>query len=124
MIIFKQEKNRKRIVGLDKKIFAREAFFIHNETTMDKKSTSQQTAAAAPKLSKEASIPVKKPQSISLKKEKQTLQPINLSREEIARCAYFISERRRELGWEGNEQTDWIDAEKQLLAKALEGLSK
>ena len=40
------------------------------------------------------------------------------SQEQIALRAYFISERRQQLGWEGNHVSDWIEAEQQLIAEA------
>lgn len=43
-----------------------------------------------------------------------------ISKDEIAMRAYFISERRHQLGWAGNEVTDWTQAEQQLLAEAQE----
>ena len=115
---------------MSKKIFAHYSIFIHNQTTMNKnkKPLSQKIAAAASKISKAVSAPAKTPEkkqeTLSLKKEKKVIPPIDLSREDIALRAYFIGERRRELGWDGNEQTDWIDAEKQLLAETLEKKSK
>ncbi|MFZ4116457.1 MAG: hypothetical protein ACOYK6_07015 [Chthoniobacterales bacterium] len=84
---------------------------------MTKKPLSQKIAAATSKLSKAVSTSVKKPKSVSPKKEKKQECPINLAQEHISLRAYFISERRRELGWEGDEQEDWFEAEKQLLAE-------
>lgn len=43
-----------------------------------------------------------------------------IGKEKIAVRAYFISERRHQLGWEGNDVTDWMEAEQQLLAEAAE----
>ncbi len=40
------------------------------------------------------------------------------SQEQIALRAYFISERRQQLGWEGDPVSDWTDAEQQLMAEA------
>lgn len=40
------------------------------------------------------------------------------SQEEIALRAYFISERRQQLGWKGDHASDWRDAEQQLIAEA------
>ena len=37
--------------------------------------------------------------------------------EQIALRAYFIAERRRSLGIDGDETSDWIAAEKELLAE-------
>jgi hypothetical protein len=86
---------------------------------MTKKPLSQKIAAATSKLSKAVSTSVKKPKPVSLKKEKKSEHSMNLLHENIALRAYFISERRRELGWEGDEQADWFEAEKQLLEEAL-----
>jgi Protein of unknown function (DUF2934) len=38
--------------------------------------------------------------------------------EQIQRRAYFISERRKSLGQEGNETADWAQAEHELEAEA------
>ena len=40
------------------------------------------------------------------------------SQEQIALRAYFISERRQQLGWEGDHLSDWAEAERQLIAEA------
>ncbi len=53
-------------------------------------------------------------------KEEKTLSPKNISQDKIAVRAYFISECRREMGWGGNHESDWIEAENQLRAEALE----
>lgn len=39
---------------------------------------------------------------------------IIISVEDISLRAYFISERRRHLGWPGDEHSDWVEAERQL----------
>jgi hypothetical protein len=39
------------------------------------------------------------------------------SAEQVALRAYFIAERRRTLGIHGDETSDWIAAEKELLAE-------
>jgi hypothetical protein len=33
--------------------------------------------------------------------------------------AYFIAERRHQMGWHGDSHTDWADAEAQLKAESL-----
>jgi hypothetical protein len=49
------------------------------------------------------------------KSEKQVSgQP---SSEQVALRAYFIGERRRTLGIEGDETSDWVAAERELLAE-------
>ncbi|HLB33884.1 MAG: hypothetical protein A3F67_01145 [Verrucomicrobia bacterium RIFCSPHIGHO2_12_FULL_41_10] len=53
----------------------------------------------------------------------QKVTPV-ISNDQIALRAYFISERRRQLGWEGDENSDWTNAERQLQAEALEKPTK
>ena len=84
----------------------------------NKKSLSQKIVGATSRLSKKVSARTKKP--LSEKKIKKSVLSIKLSHDSIALRAYYISERRRELCWDGDEKTDWIEAEKQLLAEALE----
>ncbi|MFZ0710795.1 MAG: hypothetical protein WAM53_12205 [Terrimicrobiaceae bacterium] len=43
---------------------------------------------------------------------------VELSDDDIARRAYFISERRRLLDLPGDEIDDWVEAERQLRAEA------
>lgn len=38
--------------------------------------------------------------------------------EELSLRAYFIAERRQAMGWPGDETSDWVEAERQLLAEA------
>ena len=40
------------------------------------------------------------------------------SQEQIALRAYFISERRQQLGWEGDHLSDWREAEQQLITES------
>ena len=42
-----------------------------------------------------------------------------IGKDKIAVRAYFISERRHQLGWDGNEESDWMEAEQQLQAEEL-----
>ncbi|MEX1119550.1 MAG: DUF2934 domain-containing protein [Terrimicrobiaceae bacterium] len=55
------------------------------------------------------STPAKKPAT------KKARRPTD---EEIALRAYFIAERRQNLGWFGDETQDWVEAERQLLKEA------
>lgn len=43
---------------------------------------------------------------------------IVITTEEIATRAYFIAERRQNMGWPGDSTSDWAEAEAQLLAEA------
>lgn len=47
-----------------------------------------------------------------------------ISTEDIQLRAYYISERRQNMGWPGNSSTDWIEAEAQLVAEAKKRLKK
>ncbi len=42
---------------------------------------------------------------------------IVVTTEEISLRAYFIAERREAMGWPGDSDTDWIEAEKQVRAE-------
>jgi lipoprotein-anchoring transpeptidase ErfK/SrfK len=42
----------------------------------------------------------------------------NISSDQIALRAYYIAERRRSMGWGGDDHSDWIEAESQLKAEA------
>lgn len=112
----------------NKKIFDQGAILIHNGIAMDKnkKPTTSKSASFSEKVSKIAAPILKKSQNSSTKKEPKKIEPspINIPFEDIATRAYFISERRRELGWSGTPESDWCDAEKQLYAEALEGSTK
>ena len=55
----------------------------------------------------------KKPAKAALKK-----QPATFSAEDIALRAYYIAEHRQRHGIHGDEQGDWIEAERQLRAEA------
>jgi hypothetical protein len=42
------------------------------------------------------------------------------SREQVALRAYFIAERRRSLGIAGDETSDWVQAEQELIKELAE----
>jgi Protein of unknown function (DUF2934) len=50
---------------------------------------------------------------------KAPAHPPQISPDEIATRAYFISERRNQMGWHGDSHSDWVEAEAQLRAEAL-----
>lgn len=95
---------------------------------MAKKTTPEKTSlSAAPKpkkapakrkpSAKAASAPVPKPSP----KKAAAAKPkpvIAISADDIALRAYFISERRQNLGWEGSPEGDWIEAKRQLEEEA------
>ncbi len=47
---------------------------------------------------------------------------IVITNEEISLRAYFIAERRHKMGWPGNSESDWIEAERQLRQEAQRAL--
>jgi hypothetical protein len=51
---------------------------------------------------------------------KRTAHEPEISHDEISLRAYFIAERRQQMGWDGDSHTDWLDAVAQLKAEALE----
>lgn len=44
-------------------------------------------------------------------------RPVFISNEAIAERAYYIAERRISMGWPGDSESDWIEAETQLRAE-------
>lgn len=99
--------------------------------------TKKSTSKNAPKTARAAKPAAEKPQSTSRKKRtpaKSTSKPpasfslepkapsVNpvIHHDDIALRAYFIAERRQQMGWPGDSATDWAEAEKQLRAEALE----
>jgi hypothetical protein len=61
----------------------------------------------------------KLPASFTLEPKPPAVQPV-IAHDDIALRAYFIAERRQQMGWPGDSATDWADAEAQLHAEALE----
>jgi len=89
-----------------------------------KKASSKSTAGEKPKVTvrkKRASkaSPAKVAASITLDSKPPVHEPV-ISHDDISLRAYFIAERRQQMGWPGDSSTDWADAEKQLRAEALE----
>ena len=69
---------------------------------------------------KPAAAPAAEKPKLNLpKKPAQIKRPaITITVEDISLRAYFIAERRKGLGWPGDETSDWVEAEQQLLAEA------
>ncbi|MBX9742509.1 MAG: DUF2934 domain-containing protein [Chthoniobacterales bacterium] len=86
---------------------------------MDKKSN---TKPIAPSPEKNNKAPSKTTKTVELAspQNKQAISLSEISHDEIALRAYFISERRREKGLEGNPKSDWVEAEKQLRAESVQ----
>ena len=57
--------------------------------------------------------------SASLTPKPSVAEPV-IPHEEISLRAYYIGERRQQMGWPGDSATDWLDAVAQLKAEALE----
>lgn len=51
--------------------------------------------------------------------KKKTAGPSAISTDDIALRAYFIAERRQQLGLPGDSLGDWIEAERQLLGERV-----
>jgi Protein of unknown function (DUF2934) len=71
------------------------------------------TSSAAPAKKKAVSNSTGNIVAAKSKSQKKTIaQPSN---EQVALRAYFIAERRRMLGMHGDETSDWVAAEQELL---------
>lgn len=99
---------------------------------MPKKKSDESTKSKSKKASKKSSpqitldgaavapvpsLALPKPRRSSGEKKKTATVP-ELSRDDIARRAYYIAERRRHLHLPGDELGDWVEAEKQLRKEA------
>lgn len=106
---------------------------------MAKKPTSEKTSlSAAPKPKKtpakpakraatrkpvtKAPTPVAAAKVATVKAAAKTKPAISvvISDSDIALRAYFIAERRQNLGWDGDEHGDWVEAKRQLEEEASE----
>jgi hypothetical protein len=79
---------------------------------------SQRTAssAAPAKKSTEAKAVSKSDSNVATGKKKSPKKLLGQpSNEQVALRAYFIGERRRTLGIQGDETSDWVAAERELL---------
>jgi hypothetical protein len=84
-----------------------------------KKTASEKPKATVRKKRTPAKASTKLPASFSLENKAPVAEPV-IHHDDIALRAYFISERRQQMGWPGDSATDWADAEAQLRAEALE----
>jgi hypothetical protein len=76
---------------------------------------SQRTASATPSGKKSAQS--KTAGNVAAKSKSQKKVVAQPSSEQVALRAYFIGERRRSLGIPGDETSDWVAAERELLAE-------
>jgi hypothetical protein len=95
-----------------------------------KKTTARKPAKTAKKKAAKKAPAKKSPASVSLKTVTATPARVMSTRrggksvitavissvttESIALHAYYIGERRRHLGLDGNSESDWLEAERQL----------
>jgi len=84
-----------------------------------KKTASEKPKATVRKKRTPAKASTKLPASFTMEPKTPAVEPV-IHHDDIALRAYFISERREQMGWPGDSATDWADAEAQLRAEALE----
>ena len=92
-----------------------------------KKNTTTKTAAPAKRAAKPATAiklaaPAKpastsKPAAPRKRAAKTTAKAPGFTHDDVAMRAYFVAEKRRAAGLPGDEHSDWIEAERQLLAE-------
>lgn len=91
--------------------------------TRTRKAASEKTVAAPGSPVRKKRTPGKSssklPAGFSLEPKAPVAEPV-IHHDDIALRAYFIAERRQQMGWAGDSATDWADAEAQLRAEALE----
>jgi hypothetical protein len=81
---------------------------------------SQRTASSTPsgKKSAQAKTATNSAGNVAVAKSKSQKKMVaQPSSEQVALRAYFIGERRRSLGIPGDETSDWVAAERELLAE-------
>jgi hypothetical protein len=88
---------------------------------MGKKTDTLKKAAAPAEPAAVAEAPAAKPAKRTVRKAAapkaaKTAAP-KISGDDIALRAYFIAEKRQQHGLPGNSETDWLEAERQLLSE-------
>jgi hypothetical protein len=92
------------------------------KTPRAKKETPAKTKASGASVRKKRTpgkSSAKLPSGFNLESKTPIAEPV-IAHDEIALRAYFISERRQQMGWPGDSATDWADAHAQLKTEALE----
>lgn len=74
-------------------------------------------ASAAKKAPKTATKSLAKTKAVPAKPAAPEVAPV-ITQDQIATRAYYIGERRQNMGWPGDPASDWIEAEAQLIAEA------
>jgi hypothetical protein len=95
-----------------KKTTAKKAPSAAGAASKKPKATGRKTRASK-------SSPAKVGASLTLDPKPSVQEPV-ISHDEISLRAYFIGERRQQMGWPGDSHSDWLDAVAQLKAEALE----
>jgi hypothetical protein len=95
-----------------------------DEPTKSKSKKSSKKSSAEITLDGIAAAPLQslappKPRSAGGGRKKNAAR-FELPIDDIARRAYYIAERRRNLNLEGDELGDWVEAERQLRKEVLE----
>lgn len=72
------------------------------------KKKSTKTPAGKPPKSKKTT------KTTTSRKKTKSLDPVDVAVADIELRAYFIAERRGKMGWPGDSQSDWLEAERQL----------
>lgn len=74
-------------------------------------------APAAKKAPKTATKSLAKTKAVAAKPAAPESAQV-ITQDQIATRAYYIGERRQNMGWPGDPASDWIEAEAQLIAEA------
>jgi hypothetical protein len=90
-----------------------------------KKVSASKTGASMPAVptTRKQRVSQATPSTISANSSLDPKPPVKepvITHDEISLRAYFIAERRHNMGWDGDSTTDWSDAMMQLRAEALE----
>ncbi len=85
-----------------------------------KKTASSEKPVAAVRKKRTVKATASMPGLAAALDPKPVLEDPIIPHEEISLRAYYIGERRQQLGWPGDSATDWLDAIAQLKAEALE----
>jgi hypothetical protein len=87
-------------------------------STKAKKPVAKKAAPAKAATLKTPMAVAKKPAKAPVKKPAPVTQPPAPTTDDISLRAYFISEKRNQLGLPGDSAHDWIEAERQLIEEA------
>jgi hypothetical protein len=96
---------------------------------MGKNTDTLKKAAAPAAAAAVATAPARKTTKKTVRKTPaakavQTVAAPAITGEAIALRAYFIAEKRQQLGLPGDSQSDWLEAERQLRAEAKQPKAK